>query len=130
MKELNDINLRQLIEGETGQVFNKGKICCPFHKAGSEKTPSFSIKFNSNKNKWTYKCFACDSSGDAIDFIRSFRNLSYKEARKYLGIEEKLSKEEIEFEKVKKYCLWSIQNHRNGQELLGIFPFTDINNNI
>jgi P4 family phage/plasmid primase-like protien len=130
LKELNDINLRQLIEGETGQVFNKGKICCPFHKAGNEKTPSFSIKFNSNKNKWMYKCFACDSSGDAIDFVRNFRNVSYKEARKYLGIEEKLSKEEIELQKVKKYCLWSIQNHRNGQELLGIFPFTDINNNI
>jgi len=32
-----------------------------------------------------WKCFGCDRAGDAIDFIRERRNLSFKEAVEYLG---------------------------------------------
>ena len=55
MNELQNIDLKQLIENETGQAFTRdNKICCPFH---SEKSPSFSVRFNSDNNKWQWKCF-------------------------------------------------------------------------
>ncbi|WP_138206384.1 CHC2 zinc finger domain-containing protein [Haloimpatiens lingqiaonensis] len=76
--ELNE--LKQLIENETGQKFNKNNlICCPFH---AEKTPSFSI-YEDGKPK--FKCFGCGENGDIIDFIRKYKDLDYIEALKYLS---------------------------------------------
>jgi predicted P-loop ATPase len=76
------INLRELIERETGQKFNRyNKMFCPFHK---EKNPSFSI----NKNNTMWKCFGCGLRGDAIEFIKKYKNLSFTEAKKYLGIDD------------------------------------------
>lgn len=85
MKDLQDIDLMRLIEEETGQQRNRvGAICCPFH---NEKTPSFRVKFNANKNKEFYHCFGCKEHGDAIDFISKYKNISYVEAKQYLGLE-------------------------------------------
>jgi hypothetical protein len=53
---------------------------CPFH---TEKTPSFYV-FPDNK----FKCFGCQESGDAIDFVQKMYGLSFKDALKYLGIQE------------------------------------------
>jgi DNA primase (bacterial type) len=62
---IEDINLKQLIEQETGERFNrKGFTKCPFH---SDQSPSLSVKYFSNTGKERYKCFACGASGDAID---------------------------------------------------------------
>ena len=91
-KEIQDIDLKQLIEDETGGNFNKeGYIGCPFH---TEKNPSLSVKFFPDKNKWRWKCFGgCNDSGDAIDFIMKHKGINYKAAREYLGMEnEKSSK--------------------------------------
>lgn len=90
MNELENIDLKQLIENETGQVFTRdNKICCPFH---SEKSPSFSVRFNSDNNKWQWKCFGgCNTSGDAIDFMMQYKGMDYKAVREYLGMENKKS---------------------------------------
>lgn len=121
---LEDINLKELIERETGEKFNReGFIKCPFH---GEKTPSMSIKFFPDKNKHKFKCFGCDAGGDAIDFISKLKDLDYKKAREYLGMP--LEKSEILEDKVKSFIGWELTKYREGQELLGLFTFVDKDN--
>lgn len=131
--EINDIDLKQLIENETGDRFNKeNKICCPL-PGHNEKTPSFSIYFNPDKNKFMWKCFGkCKTSGDAIDFIRAYKNIGYKEARKYLGLESEEDENEKKENQIKSYINWQINNqdHMKGKQLLGIYPFTNDKNEI
>jgi energy-coupling factor transporter ATP-binding protein EcfA2 len=126
--EVEDIDLKALIESETGNKFDRqGAICCPFHH---EKTPSLKVKFFSNKNKEKYKCFGCGEAGDALDFITKYKNLDYIEARKYLGLTvEKSITEELK-EKVESFINWELGKYREGQELLGIFSFMDAENNL
>lgn len=123
---LEDINLKELIERETGEKFNReGFIKCPFH---GEKTPSMSIKFFPDKNKYKFKCFGCDASGDAIDFISKLKNLDYKKTREYLGMPLEKSDKEILEDKVKSFIGWELTKYREGQELLGLFTFVDKDN--
>jgi hypothetical protein len=49
--------------------------CCPFH---SERTPSFSVV----PDKSMFYCFGCGASGDAVDFVQNFENVSFREAVK------------------------------------------------
>lgn len=122
--EKNDINLKEIIEQETGQRFNRdNKICCPFH---SEKTPSFSVMHSGGK--WRWRCFGgCDKGGDVIDFIKEYRGLNYIEARKYLGLEvnDRIKFNEDNKELIKKSCM-SVYGH----ECKDIYPFTDLEGNI
>lgn len=81
--KIEDIDLKNLIEVETGQKIDRyNKICCPFH---NEKTPSFSIIKRSDK--WRYYCYGCGRHGDSVDFIKEYKNMSYNEACDYLGLE-------------------------------------------
>ncbi|MCT8978292.1 CHC2 zinc finger domain-containing protein [Clostridium sp. CX1] len=126
--ELEDIDLKELIERELAERFNRqGYIRCPFH---SEKTPSLSIKFFPDTNKYKFKCFGCGESGDAIDFIMKFKGISYVEAREYLGLTVEKSIQEEQIEKVKSYIEWEQTKFRNGQKLLGVFSFTDKEGNL
>ncbi|MCD3223801.1 CHC2 zinc finger domain-containing protein [Clostridium botulinum] len=126
--ELQDIDLKSLIENETGERFNRqGYIKCPFH---NEKTPSLKIKYFPDANKERWHCFGCDDTGDAIDFIMKYKNLSYKEARQYLGLEVEYTEVELEEEKIKNYIEWELGKFRVGQELLGIFRYVNENNEI
>lgn len=131
MNELENIDLKQLIETEVGQRFTRdNKICCPFH---SEKSPSFSIRFNSDNNKWQWKCFGgCNTSGDALDFIMKYKGFDYKAAREYLGMENKKSDKELEFEKVKSFIDWQIKktDFRKDHELKGLFTFVNERNEV
>lgn len=131
MNELENIDLKQLIESEVGQRFTRdNKICCPFH---SEKSPSFSIRFNSDNNKWQWKCFGgCNTSGDALDFIMKYKGFDYKAAREYLGMENKKSDKELEFEKVKSFIDWQIKktDFRKDHELKGLFTFVNERNEV
>ncbi len=58
--------------------------CCPFHK---EKTPSFHV----TPSKGLFHCFGCKESGNAIDFIRKYKNLDFvsavEELAQYAGME-------------------------------------------
>ena len=124
--ELQDINLIESIESETGSRFNReGYICCPFH---ADKTPSLSVKFFPDANKQRFKCWGCNEQGDAIDFISKLNNKSYIEAREYLGLEVTKSNDESLEDKVKDYIEWQLQNNKRGYKLLGLFKFVDINN--
>jgi len=127
--EIGDIDLKELIEKETGKRFNRqGVICCPFH---NEKTPSFKVKFLSDANKERYKCYGCGEDGDAVDFIMKFKNLDYPKAREYLGIPLEKSIQELLIDEVRGYIDWEIKtlDHRKGMKLLGLFNFVDKDNN-
>ncbi|NFO31453.1 DNA primase [Clostridium botulinum] len=127
MKELQDIDLKQIIEQETGEKFNReGYIKCPFH---SEKTPSFSIKFIPNANKQRYKCWGCGAVGDAIDFIMNYKNMEYNQAREYLGLEVEKSPIEDFEEAIKEYVRNQVtRGNKQGYKPLGVFTFVDENN--
>jgi len=126
--EVEDIDLKALMELETGTRFNKEHaMCCPFH---GEKSPSMKVKFFSNANKEKYKCFGCGEVGDAIDFISKFKNINYIEARKYLGLTVEKSITEELSEKVESFIKWELGKYRAGQELLGLFPFVDADNKL
>lgn len=129
MKEIQDIDLKALIEQETGQRFNKdNKINSPFT---NEKTPSFSVFFNSNKNKWQFKDFSGSNKyGDAIDFIMEYKKLSHKEAREYLGMEVTRTPLEDFKNTIEDYVSKQIKSgNKQGYKLLGIFTFVDKDNN-
>jgi CHC2 zinc finger len=50
----------------------KKRALCPFHDDHRE---SFSV-FKTDKGAWLWKCFTCNSSGDEIEFLRQYENLS------------------------------------------------------
>ncbi|MBY6846696.1 DNA primase [Clostridium botulinum] len=128
--DLHEISLKNLIENETSEKFNnQGYIKCPFHH---EKTPSLSVKFHPDANKERFKCFGCDTSGDAIDFIMKYKNLDYKAAREYLGMKNIKTEREIKFDKILSYIEWQINNteFKEGYIFKGLFEFTNENNEI
>lgn len=127
MKEIQDIDLKQLIEDETGQRFNRqNKIKSPFNPM--DKNPSFGIWFNSNRNKWMFKDFSSGEVGDCLDFIIKYRGLDYKQARQYLGMEVELTPKEQYEEKIKQFVDYQLQGFKKGYKVLGIFTFVDENN--
>jgi DNA primase len=54
------------------------KAICPFH---SEKTPSFMI----SPELQIYKCFGCQSGGDAFAFLKEYEGMEFGEALKFLA---------------------------------------------
>lgn len=127
MKELNDIDLKSLIEQETGEKFNRdGYIKCPFH---NEKTPSMSVKFFPNANKQRYKCWGCECQGDAIDFIVNYKNMNYNKARKHLDLEVENNPTEDFEETIRQFVRNQVaRGNKQGYKPLGIFTFVDENN--
>ncbi|MBQ9815511.1 MAG: DNA primase [Lachnospiraceae bacterium] len=53
---------------------------CPFH---NEKTPSFSVTDNGNKQM--FYCFGCHTGGSVLTFIQKYENCTYSEALKILA---------------------------------------------
>lgn len=130
MKELEDIDLKAIIEEETGEKFNReGYIKCPFH---NEKTPSMSVKFIPNANKARYHCWGCDAQGDVIDFIMNLKNVDYKKAREILGIAAEKTERELKFDRVLSRIDWDVKNseYKPGYKLLGLFEFVNEQNEI
>ncbi len=126
--EIQDINLRQVIEDLTGEKFNRDKkIHSPFNVA--DKTPSFSIYFNSNQNKWMYKDFSTGDVGDGIDFVMKFKNCNYNEARQYLGLEVEKSVTEDFEETIRQFVRNQVtKGNKRGYKPLGVFVFVDTDN--
>ena len=124
-----DINIRDLIEAETGLKFNTNdKLCCPFHK---EKTPSFS--YDKNRNK--VHCYgSCNKDFDAIDFVMEYRNLSYLEACKYLNLDLPKGFKKIEDDRNKVLCYidWQLKKHEDKQNwvLDTLYDFVDEKNKV
>jgi DNA primase len=56
------------------------KGICPFH---NEKTPSFVV----SEAKQIFTCFGCGASGDVIEFVMKYYNLSFPEAVERLAVQ-------------------------------------------
>lgn len=124
MRTIEEIDLKQLIENETGERFNRaGKIKSPFNP--SDDTPSFSVYFNSNLGKWKFKDFSTGKEGDSIDFLMAYKNMDYNQAREYLGMEVIKTPIEEYKDKIQEH----IFNNNPYSNILGIFVFVDRNNN-
>jgi DNA primase len=65
------LKIREVMEYYGVKWNSKGFANCPFH---NEKTPSLTTWEN------RYKCFGCGESGDVIDFVMAFHNISFKQA--------------------------------------------------
>ena len=52
---------------------------CPFH---ADHSPSMSV----SKEKQIYTCFSCGASGNVINFVMDYENISFKEALKKLAL--------------------------------------------
>lgn len=127
-EELTDINLKELIEREAGGRFDKhNKIKCCFH---ADKTASLSVKFNSDTNKYIFKCFGCGEFGDSIDFIQKYKNLDYIKAREYLGLTTEKNETEIQIEKIQSFIDWQIKKFKIGYKLKGLLPYVNEKNEI
>lgn len=69
--------------GSYVQLTKKGSTyfgLCPFH---NEKTPSFSVTDNGNKQM--FYCFGCHTGGSVLTFLMKYENYSYTEALKVLA---------------------------------------------
>jgi DNA primase len=80
--ELNKPDITQTIRNEGIDLKKYGsryKAPCPLH---SEKSPSFTVYPDSQ----SFHCFGCNEGGDVIDFIIKLKNMSFKGALAYLGI--------------------------------------------
>ncbi len=76
------INLVELI-GRSVQLRRVGNLyrgLCPFHQ---EKTPSFYVRPQTN----TWRCFGCDKSGTAFDWLMEREHLDFGEALRQLAQE-------------------------------------------
>ncbi len=78
---------------------------CPFHD--DHTLGSFSI----NPNKGIYKCFKCDASGDAVEFLMKYpgTRLNYPDALRYLA---------------KKYSIFIDEDSANDERFRNIKPST------
>ncbi|MDD3289600.1 MAG: DNA primase [Eubacteriales bacterium] len=56
------------------------KGICPFH---NEKTPSFVV----SEAKQIFTCFGCGASGDVIEFVKRYHNLTFPEAVERLALQ-------------------------------------------
>ncbi len=80
--ELN-VDLVSLVQSEGVDLKKRGQVhfgLCPFHE---DKNPSFAA-YESSKR---FVCFGCGEKGDAIDFVKKLKNLTFKEALSYLAID-------------------------------------------
>lgn len=60
------------------------RCCCPFHKSGQEKHPSFSV--TELPPRW--RCWSCNQrGGDVIAFLQEFEHLEFGEAIEALATE-------------------------------------------
>lgn len=94
IEKVKQIDIKALIEKETGSYFNKTNQLekCPFCGSGkgTNQSPAFSIKAKNN----FFKCFSCGTGGSTIDFVISL-NSGWNEHKaikylqeEYLGIRE------------------------------------------
>ncbi len=67
---------------------------CPFH---NEKTPSFSVTDNGNKQM--YYCFGCHKGGNVLTFLMKYENISYTDALKILASRSNIALPEPDYSK-------------------------------
>ena len=75
---MSDLLLRLLeADGHKLEQAGKGyKMRCPFH---DDKNPSCSV-FQTPRGRWRYKCFACQASGDDVEYMVQARGMDIQDA--------------------------------------------------
>lgn len=58
---------------------------CPFHE---DDHASLRLEFYKKRSKWRYKCFACETTGDAIDVLVKRDKMTFRQALDTLGMKE------------------------------------------
>jgi DNA primase len=84
-EKISTVDLPMIMESEGIELHRSGngyQFKCCFH---NDRHPSAGL-YNKG-NGWRYHCFACQSGGDAVDFIRQRHNFDFMSACRYLGIE-------------------------------------------
>jgi P4 family phage/plasmid primase-like protien len=116
-----NIPIKEFIERHYGLEFRKNKCLCPFHQ---DTKPSLSIQSKDNY----FHCFVCDTSGDVINFVEKFENLTPLQSAKrvcdlekieYIDNIEKLSDEDkkrIEEANQKRKEEFAIQKRKREEE--------------
>ena len=79
LQKLRDLPIEGVAE-RLGMHVVRHKALCPFHD-DHHASLSFSVRRN------TFRCFACDAHGGTIDLVMKQMNMDFKEAIKWLGIE-------------------------------------------
>jgi len=84
IENIKKIDIKTLIEKETGLTFDKhNKLSqCPFCKSGTGPNKSSAFSVNIEKN--IFKCFSCDKSGNAIEFVKYKQNIESVNAIQYI----------------------------------------------
>ena len=81
VKQIKDATDIIAIIGERIELKKSGsqyRALCPFH---SEKSPSFFV----SEAMQRYKCFGCQESGDALEFLQKYEGLTFAESLEYLA---------------------------------------------
>jgi len=81
---IEQIDLAELVAEAAGpgkQYGEKFTYSCP-SPTHSDSTPSFTVKAINGRQR--YKCYGCDASGDALDYVQWMHGLDRAEAIKYL----------------------------------------------
>ena len=79
-KELNRVEIHEVAKLFGKSLPETGSTHCPFPDH-EDKHPSFLI--SSSRDRWI--CLGCNRKGDSIDFVKSYNNLSFPEAKDWLA---------------------------------------------
>ena len=77
--DLNEIRAMPIEEvaAKLGIEVGRHKVLCPFHQ---DRHPS--LHFDIKRNR--YKCFSCGASGNVIDLVMRYMNISFKDAVEWM----------------------------------------------
>jgi len=90
------MNIIDVLEQEGVEMVDKGEYwqgICPLH---GDSKPSLVVYKTGNK----FHCFGCGGRGDAIDFIRLLKKISFTESVNYLKLSHDKSKVFIPYPKL------------------------------
>lgn len=77
---LNDIPIQTVARWLGLQLPLRGTVRCPFDDHDDNK-PSFEMKTPGNR----WRCYGCDRGGGSIDFVKTYKALSFLEAKRWLA---------------------------------------------
>ena len=85
MTNVLDLASRYVNPKKTGKRYSSACPSC----GGGKNSTKFAIYPEDNEGLGSWYCFSCGKGGDAIQFLREFEGMSYRDACNYLGIAPK-----------------------------------------
>ena len=83
---LNDITIQTVARWLGLQLPLRGTVRCPFDDHDDNK-PSFEVKTSGNR----WRCYGCNRGGGSIDFVKTYKALSFLEAKRWLASQAGIS---------------------------------------